>query len=193
MFFLLKIIICYQFRLKLKDTDLYIGGKDIYKPTVTFQQKGDIFIFEKSPDPSINYIVVQNKENRVFDIGVPYTYLSYYPSRHSMSNQKFKIGLYVDGSYRIYVMDGCVTYKEDSKIFEKVKCDANDKNQFFDVEPLPKVVKKDKVLQWSPHANLFDTRENLAFFILNADNNRKLKRIISNRNVSRVLSHISDF
>lgn len=181
---------CYQFLLRIKDTDLYMGGEDIHKPDIASKTMADVFTFEKHiDDPKINYIVVKKKENRVFDVWASNDrQLYYHPERHNHPNQKFKIVLYLDGSYKIQVMNGCITFNESLKAFEMIECNNKDQNQFFEVEKHVDVINKDRVLQWSPHTTLFDTRENTTLIRPSLNNSRIIRKVIAQRNARRILN-----
>ncbi|KAG0439788.1 hypothetical protein DMUE_2188 [Dictyocoela muelleri] len=172
MFLLISVVLCFKFRLKLKDTDLYMGGSNLKTPQLSSFVTADTFLIEKESDSQMTYIVAENKDNQILDIEGAETKLIYYDKRNKGKNQLFIIALGADGAYKLYVMGDCIGYSEMNKQFERVKCNDNDINQSFEILPvfLPSKLKS---LFESP---LFDNL-NLGNSILNnASTNKSMRR-----------------
>lgn len=152
MFSQLLVTFCFEFRLKMKNTHLYLGGDTKNMPLLVPFDRADIFAIEKENGKQMSYIVVKTKENRIFDIEANEIKLIYWSTRKNARNQLFIIALDVNGSNKLYVMGNCVGYSVEDKYFKRMECNDDDENQIFEVEPVGSISEKENLLD-SIHEN----------------------------------------
>lgn len=143
MFLLLSVVscLCFKFRLKLKNTDKYMGGDSDRNPLLVPFEDADTYSFEKENGNQMTYIAAENKENKIFDIQKSNKKVTYWHNKKMMPNQLFIIALSPDGAYKIYVKGDCLGYSESKKFFRQMKCEDEDPNQSFEVVKIESAAK----------------------------------------------------
>lgn len=136
MFLLFRMIFAFKFRLKLAETNNYMGSKGSEFPIIVPLKDADTYSFEKDKNSQQTYIVVENKDNQIFDIKGNGTKLIYWKHRNNGSNQQFILAVDVRGFYKLYVMSKCIAFSQANEDFEIMRCNDDDMNQSFEVEPI---------------------------------------------------------
>ncbi|KAG0438294.1 hypothetical protein DMUE_3181 [Dictyocoela muelleri] len=159
MFFIINNIMCFEFKLKIRNTDDYLTCDSNYNTIVGDFDDADVYHLKATDDPKYYNIIVSGKNNGSMDINLSTYRLYYYNRAHNNHNQKFILSLTNDGAYKILIMDKCLQYLTDENRFTPKNCDENNNLQFYNLEEI--VDKKPLILTGYMRNRLLPVAEEL--------------------------------
>ncbi|KAG0442594.1 hypothetical protein DMUE_0156 [Dictyocoela muelleri] len=123
-----------KFSLRLKDSEIYMGGTNMDYPEAVSKTYADIMkLIPSKSYPHLNLIEVFTKGDKVLESDNEKN-LVYSSIVNSKKEQHFNISVNPDGTYRLVSKERCIGFDEKSGFFMVLRCNDINDNQKFEVE-----------------------------------------------------------